>query len=574
MKKLFTLLVSILAVTLAMAQQQSAEFKKVTTDAPVIDGVIDDVWDAATTYTIERPSGTPSLGEAGETSWKGMWDEQGVYILLKVTDNEFYPNWAVDPKGNSWEYDKPELYFDVNMTLEDAGGPNGSNANHAGHYQFAPEIPKDKIDGTFTEDNGFIYAFKVTQPNYVAEYFIPYSKLTSNNNTEVDRYQEIGFDVTIIDRDPGDAQRSAAIWSNNNDGGAGESWDNMDHSGRVTFEGIGEKIDITKLTVSGGNTITTDNGTVQLTAAVEPANATQAYKWVLSNETGLATINETGLVSALRNGVVKVKAVSADDFTSSDEITITISGQKISMAEINLIKNGKFDQGADGKANWVGGGVAAAVIEDNYYNQECTPKTYIWDTMFGQGVKGVDGTTKYIVKFKAKASADMVVPTLFEDRGNNNDKVVTSSSPYRGSERWDIPVTTEEQTFTFDVVFSNKKDNSAYELNFQVGMVTGTFSISDIMMYTEADLALVDPSAAVKAMDANSAMRVYPNPVSSILNVELRAINAKVAIYNSLGQKITEKTATGTKVTFDVSGLQKGLYFVKTSDGVTQKFIR
>ncbi|MGE5394376.1 MAG: T9SS type A sorting domain-containing protein, partial [Candidatus Saccharibacteria bacterium] len=53
-------------------------------------------------------------------------------------------------------------------------------------------------------------------------------------------------------------------------------------------------------------------------------------------------------------------------------------------------------------------------------------------------------------------------------------------------------------------------------------------------------------------------------------------VNAKgnVAVYNSVGQRIMEKTVTGNQVKFDVSGLQKGLYFIKTSDGTTQKFIR
>jgi hypothetical protein len=35
-----------------------------------------------------------------------------------------------------------------------------------------------------------------------------------------------------------------------------------------------------------------------------------------------------------------------------------------------------------------------------------------------------------------------------------------------------------------------------------------------------------------------------------------------------------EKTAVGSRVEFDVSSLRQGLYFVKTSDGSIQKFVR
>lgn len=573
MKKIFTLLLSIFVVTMAMAQPMEGQFKKINGTAPEIDGVVDDVWATATAYNITRASGTPTLGEEGETTWQGMWNTEGVFILLKVTDDEYYPAYMI-PTNNTWEYDKPELYFDVNASLVDGSGPNPNKAGYQGHHQFAPGFDVNKIDGTPTTDNGMIYAFKVDGSNYVAEYFIPYSRLTTNNNTEVDITGEIGFDAYILDRDPGTASRSAGVWSNDNPNGGGESWDNMDESGRVTFEGTEPGIDITKITISGDATITTDNGTIQFTTAIEPADATQAYKWVLTNETGTATLSKTGLLTGLRNGTVKVKAISVDEFTPSNEITVTISGQKISLAEINLIKNGNFNLGTDSKESWTGGGLASAVIEESYLNVECTPKTNIWDTMFGQPKLPVeDATTKYIVKFKAKASADMTVPVLMEDRSHDNNKTVTSSAPYRNESMWNVPVTTEEQVFEFDVIFSNKQDDSAYELNFQLGMLTGTFSITDIMMYKEADLALVDPTAGLNTVEGSS-LNVYPNPVNNTLFVELKAINSKVAIYNSVGQKLMEKTATSNRVQFDVSALRKGMYIVRLNDGTSQKFVK
>jgi hypothetical protein len=193
--------------------------------------------------------------------------------------------------------------------------------------------------------------------------------------------------------------------------------------------------------------------------------------------------------------------------------------------------------------------------------------------MFGQpNLPIADATTEYILKFKAKASTDMAVPFLFEDRSNGNSKTVTSSVPYRDNDygKWDVPLTTEETEFIIDVVFNSWVENSKYEFNIQAGKNNGTFSISDIMMYSKADLALVTNA---KQMGSN-AFDVFPNPVANTLYVDLRGISSKVAIYNALGQKLIEKTSTGSRLTFDVSSLRKGMYFVKLDDGSTKKFVK
>ena len=66
-----------------------------------------------------------------------------------------------------------------------------------------------------------------------------------------------------------------------------------------------------KITVSGGNAITADNGTLQMMAAILPADATnQNVKWVVENGTGRATIDGKGLLTGLVNGTVMVKAIA------------------------------------------------------------------------------------------------------------------------------------------------------------------------------------------------------------------------------------------------------------------------
>jgi len=71
-------------------------------------------------------------------------------------------------------------------------------------------------------------------------------------------------------------------------------------------------IAVTGITVTGAGgatTITTDSGTLQLSAAFLPSDATnKTVTWSVTNGTGQATINSNGLVTAVANGTVTAKA--------------------------------------------------------------------------------------------------------------------------------------------------------------------------------------------------------------------------------------------------------------------------
>jgi len=571
MKRIFTFLLSVFAVTFAMAQAPTGVFAKATV-APVIDGVIDAVWSEATVYNIDKVSETaaaPTLGASGETTWQGLWTTEGVYVLLKVTDDAFYPAYAI-PSDASWEYDKPEIYFDCNFDLVDGQGPVTAGN---GHQQFAPPFVKDKIDGTPISDNtnntAVVYADMVDGSNYIAEYFIPFSRLVDRTGAVVDLTNPVGFDVNIIDRDPDDAGRRNAIWAS----AASGSWDNMDNSGTITFDGAIGLTDIETIAITGGADITSDNGTLQLNATFTPVDATQTYKWVVTNGTGIATVSSTGLVTAKRNGTVSIKALSANEFVASNEITVSISNQIITLDRISLFKNGDFNKGVDNMESWIftKGTAEAAAVEDGWLKFNMVPQVNIWDIRVDQGFTVSDATTKYIIKFKAKASANMDVPLINEDNQYSNAKNGVSTSPYGLTSSWVIPVTTEPKWYEVDVVYPNRMDNSRYTINWQIGLLDGSFYLDSVYMYAEADLALISTSS--KTIASNQ-LSVYPNPVVNELTVNLTSTNVKIAIYNALGQKMMEKISTGSIAKFNVNSLQKGLYFVKLSDGSTQKFIK
>ena len=81
------------------------------------------------------------------------------------------------------------------------------------------------------------------------------------------------------------------------------------------------------ISITGGNTITEVEGTLQLDIVTDPAeNSTKDVTWSVDNE-NVATIDENGLLTAVNNGTVNVTAVCAYDESVKDTVAVTVSGQ-------------------------------------------------------------------------------------------------------------------------------------------------------------------------------------------------------------------------------------------------------
>jgi len=585
MKRIFTFLFSVFAVTYTMAQAPIGVFAKATV-APVIDGVVDTEWTKATVYNIDKSAvgQTPTLGTSGQTTWQGLWNSNGVYILLKVTDNAFYPHYAVTPAGFTYDYDKPEIYFDVNSELVDGGGPlPEGTGNGNGHYQWAPAFTDGKNDGTMLTEKNVNYAFKVTGTNYIAEYFIPFTSLLDNAGAQFDKINTIGFDVTIIDRDPNaDTAPKYAVWSN-----TGSNWANMDNAGQVTLEGADAGIPLDEITITTTNgTITTNKGTFQMVATLAPESATnKVLKWSIVGGTAQAKINSvTGLISATSNGTVIVRADATDGyFARSQDVTVTVTGQiRIKYSDDiwnvnNLIKNWNFDTDVSGWNSWISGDIPAALPPVSV-NGVCVMKVgklaNPWLYQNNQIDLGAEENVPYTLMFKSWATGPAVCHVDFEDtEASGNIRYGTSTDPEStGASEWVYTATTTPSWFTYHVVFDKMTASTVQKLLWMLSLSDETISLDSILLVKTEDLGTTGISKQL-----SNSMKVYPNPVAkdNLLTVQLgSSVNTKIAIYNALGQKMMEKISTGSIAKFNVNSLQKGLYFVKLSDGSTQKFIK
>ena len=70
---------------------------------PKIDGVVDDVWSEASSYTLERPNALSNTSAEA----KVLWDDNALYVLVRVLDDNLNASAA-----NAYEQDSVEVFLD------------------------------------------------------------------------------------------------------------------------------------------------------------------------------------------------------------------------------------------------------------------------------------------------------------------------------------------------------------------------------------------------------------------------------------------------------------------------------
>ena len=208
---------------------------------------------------------------------------------------------------------------------------------------------------TATDGSGVAGTFDITITNQVT----PVSSIiitgAGGSNTISTDKGTLQLSASVL---PETATNKSVTWSITN--GSGEATIRADglvtaiHNGTVTAtatatdgSGVAGTFDITItnqvtpvssiiITGAGGsNTISTDKGTLQLSATVLPENATnKTVTWSVKDDTGLATISESGLVTASRNGSVTIQALASDGSGVMGLFVVTITNQTVFVSSI------------------------------------------------------------------------------------------------------------------------------------------------------------------------------------------------------------------------------------------------
>ena len=443
-----------------------------------------------------------TLGPSGTTTWQGLWTDEGIWILMIVNDDVFFPWYADDPPGaNTWQYDKTELYFDVTDPLiedVDKGPAPDWVGGGSGHYQidasFADGLNDGRqLDHTRTGFEGVKYAFMVNDPDYIAEYFIPFSVLLNSDGAEfykTDPTIDIGFDAYIVDRDPGDDVERIAVWANTGENNS--AWNGMDDCGIITLEGAVLPVWIDDISLTGGE-ITENNGTLQVVPVFTPADATEGVAWSVEGVEGrapIATIDRNGLVTAVMNGTVVVTCTSASGVAEATA-EVTINGQIVTMPEINLIRNGNFDRvDPDGTATEWTGNPGETQVVDGVLNIDPPPGGInVWDYTVSQHTFGCNTDDMYWFSFVLKADEPDTFNVDFEDifQERYTRYGVSEHILSNGTSDWTFVTETEWTRYDFDVVFSGKLEDTQEALNLMVGLHDPVLYIDSLMLYNEND---------------------------------------------------------------------------------------
>ncbi|TXK72267.1 Ig-like domain-containing protein [Paenibacillus sp. N3.4] len=117
--------------------------------------------------------------------------------------------------------------------------------------------------------------------------------------------------------------------------------DGSGRTGSATIDITGQLGEVSSITVSGVSAITPKGSTLQMTADVLPADAVdKTFTWSVVNADGTvtdkATISAGGLLTAIKEGVVKVIATANDGSGVKGEMTITIGEQQANVTAATL----------------------------------------------------------------------------------------------------------------------------------------------------------------------------------------------------------------------------------------------
>ncbi len=155
-----------------------------------------------------------------------------------------------------------------------------------------------------------------------------------------------------------------------------------DHRGWMTIQGVtGIKLDKTTVSIESG-------GTVQLTATVSPDNATdKSVKWSSSN-TAVATVDNSGKVTAVKKGTatITVQSESNSDIKATCTVNVTQETRSFTVGgvtfQMKLVEAGTFQMGSttgysDQKPDH------SVTISKDYYMGETEVTQALWKAVTG-----------------------------------------------------------------------------------------------------------------------------------------------------------------------------------------------
>lgn len=335
--------------------------------------------------------------------------------------------------------------------------------------------------------------------------------------------------------------------------------------------------------------ITTNAGTLQMESTVYPLTTSQDVTWSIVPGTGNASISTAGLVTAINNGTVWAKAVSAADITKSDSLEITITSQVVAIdsvvvatvgnvpAEITTnagmlpLESTVYPLNADQSVTWYMIPVSGSAT----INTSGVVTAQANGTVWAKAVSVVDISKSDSILITI-SNQTIPVDSVTVNTLGNIPAEITSLQGILQLESTVHPLTTSQDVqWSVVPVSGNATISTAGNVT---AVADGTVwakavSVQDVSKSDSILITISNQTLSVQALSEGS-IKVYPNPASSFITIELPTSNSEAVIQvtNVSGAIMdTEKIKNTNKYTLDVSKYAAGVYILNVQGDTAQK---
>ncbi|OHX64574.1 Ig-like domain-containing protein [Flammeovirga pacifica] len=357
------------------------------------------------------------------------------------------------------------------------------------------------------------------------------------NNGSWDNYSDLDAGFTIVLSEGSNVIRATASGSNN------WQW-NLDKITLTAVEGE-QTIPVTGVSVNPGNLTLEINETGNLTGQVSPANADDQTMTFTSNNTSVATVTSSGVVTAIAEGTAIITATTTDGgFTATSNITVNATDEGpgtgnpaetiVIEAEDFIATGGTYNDGnvpfGVNKANNIG---INWVNSEDYADYEIN----------------VTGAGTYDIQYmiSTPTNGDTRIQLQIDGAAVSTDNVANNG-------QWDdyqalngSSVQLSEGTHTVRV--------------YAIGDATWQWNLDKITLTPQSS------SSRIAAEVTRNDMYVFPNPTRGQVNISgISTGDYTFTIYNMNGVQVhSENAYFSIKKTIDISTLSSGIYFIKVA---------
>ena len=350
--------------------------------------------------------------------------------------------------------------------------------------------------------------------------------------------------------------------------------------GQLVITISGQTVLVAKMYVAaakGEPVISTPKGTLQLSVMVQPDNATnKTVTWSVINVTGEATINSSGLVTAIADGTVVARATANDGSGVFADITISIINQIVLVTGITVTGEGGLTTITtdDGTLQ-----LLASIVPSNASNKSVT-----WSMVKGNGHASLSEEGV----LTAKTNGKVVVRATSNDGSKvygeieitiTNQIVSVSSIKVKVKKKASNTTTVNgELALAAEIL---PEDASEKRVSWSVINGTGTAVISEdgilrgvtpgevIVVATSLDGSGVAGELSI-TINLVESIKIRQTRNEVIIQVPEYLLPAKASLHSLYGSHIQSKVIDSTECIFNISELFPGIYVVSVYNSVVQ----